>query len=51
LPKECIGKTISIWLRGQKIFEGELKKDKIVIEHLPKLVDYSFLEEDLDVQV
>jgi len=51
LPQEYIGKTISLWLKGQKVFEGELKKDKIVIEHLPKLVDYSFLEGEIDVQV
>ncbi|QER42715.1 hypothetical protein F1847_08155 [Thermodesulfobacterium sp. TA1] len=51
LPQEFIGKNVSIWIKGQKFFEGELKKDKLILEPLPALLDYSFLEEELDVQV
>uniref|UniRef100_A0A7V6CD54 Uncharacterized protein n=1 Tax=Thermodesulfobacterium geofontis TaxID=1295609 RepID=A0A7V6CD54_9BACT len=51
LPQEYIGKNISIRIKGQKVFEGELKRDKVVLEPLPFFLDYSFLEEELDVQV
>uniref|UniRef100_A0A7V4JQU1 Uncharacterized protein n=1 Tax=Thermodesulfobacterium geofontis TaxID=1295609 RepID=A0A7V4JQU1_9BACT len=51
LPQEYIGKTISVWIKRQKVFEGELRQDKLIFEPLPKLLDYSFLEEELNVQV
>ena len=49
LPQEYIGKKAIIKLRGKTLFEGELQRDKLIIEPLPLLPDYSFLEKELDV--
>ena len=51
LPKEYIGKNISIWIKDQKVFEGKLKTDKVILGPLPKFLDCSFFEETLNVQV
>lgn len=51
LPQSYIGSKIKIKLGKQTLFEGELEGDKLVLENLPLFSDYSFLEEELDVQV
>jgi hypothetical protein len=51
LPQDYIGKKVTIKLKGEKVFEGELTKNKILLDSLPVLLDYSFLEEELDVQI
>ncbi len=51
LPQEYIGKKAIVRLKEKTLFEGELQRDKLIIEPLPLLLDYSFLEEELDVQV
>lgn len=50
-PQEYIGKRAVISLKDKIIFEGELQTDKVIIEPLSLLLDYSFLEEELNVQV
>ncbi|GAB6065982.1 hypothetical protein JCM9492_10740 [Aquifex pyrophilus] len=50
LPEELIGKRVRITLRGELIYEG-MGEERIIIENLPELPSYSFLEEELDVQV
>ncbi len=51
LPQEYIGKKVTIRLKDDIIFEGELQEDKLVIKSLPLLLDYSILEEELYVQI
>lgn len=51
LPQEYIGLKVKIKLSNQILFEGILETDKIILENLPLFSDYSFLEEELDVQV
>ena len=49
LLKNLEGKKIRIKLSGQKIYEGEGKK-QIVIENMPEIPDYSVLEKELEVE-
>ena len=49
LVKNLEGKKIRIKLSGQKIYEGEGKK-QIVIENMPEIPDYSVLEKELEVE-
>ncbi len=51
LPQELIGKKVIIKLKQKVLFEGVVETDKIIIENLPLLSDYSFLEEELEFQV
>lgn len=51
LPQEYLGKKAVIKLKDKVIFEGELQSDRLILEPLSLLLDYSFLEEELDVQV
>ncbi len=51
LSQEFIGKNLVIKLKGKVLFEGVVESDKIIIENLPLLSDYSFLEEELEFQV
>jgi uncharacterized pyridoxamine 5'-phosphate oxidase family protein len=51
LPQEYIGKRVVIKLRGEIIFEGEIFTDKLLIENFPVYLDYSFIEEDLNVEI
>ena len=51
LPCSVIGKNVIIRLKEKVIFEGVLSTDKLVIENFPSLADYSFLEEELHVQI
>ncbi len=51
LPQEYIGLKVKIRLGNQILFEGILETDKIILKNLPLFSDYSFLEEELDVQV
>jgi len=51
LPQDYIGKKVTIKLKEEKVFEGELTKNKVLLDSLPVLLDYSFLEEELDVQI
>ena len=50
-PQNFIGKRATIKLKGMTVYEGLLETDKIIVENLPLLSDYSFLEEEFDVQV
>lgn len=51
LPYFAIGKKIIIRIKDDIIFEGKIESDKLIIENLPSLPDYSFLEEELNVQI
>ncbi len=50
LPEELIDKKIRITLKGKLVYEGK-GEEKIIIENIPELPSYSFLEEEMDVQV
>ncbi|MEZ0344295.1 MAG: hypothetical protein ABWJ99_05795 [Caldimicrobium sp.] len=51
LPTEFLGKEAKVLLKETPLFEGILESTKIVIEGLPVLADYSFLEEELRVSL
>ncbi|HAA83655.1 hypothetical protein [Thermodesulfobacterium sp.] len=51
LPQHAIGKKVKITFKDKVLFEGELETDKLIIEPLPFSLDYSILEEELDVQI
>jgi len=51
LPCSALGKNVIIRLKEWGIFEGTLSTDKLIIENFPSLADYSFLEEELHVQI
>ena len=51
VPFEFIGKKVIISLKDKIIFKDKLETDTIIIRNLPSLPDYSFLEEELNVQI
>ena len=51
LPADFIGKEIKIILKNKVLYKGKIFLDKLILENIPKLSDYSFLEEELDVQI
>lgn len=51
LPQNLLGERVKIYLKDKLLFEGELTSDKVIVEPLPEYMDYSFLEEDLYVQI
>ena len=50
LPEDYIGKKVSISLRDKVIYEG-IGEEVITIEDIPRVASYTFLEEELRVQV
>jgi len=50
LPEDYIGKKVSISLRDEVIYEG-IGEEVITIEDIPRVASYTFLEEELHVQV
>ena len=50
LPEDYVGKKVAISLGDKVIYEG-VGKQKIIIEDIPKVSSYTFLEEDLNVHV
>ncbi|MCU4138822.1 MAG: hypothetical protein MW689_000611 [Thermodesulfobacteria bacterium] len=51
LPADFIGKEIKVILKDKVLYKGKIFLDKLILENIPKLSDYSFLEEELDVQI
>jgi len=51
LPEELKGREVEIKIGKVVIFQGLIRATKLVLKNFPKLPDYSFLEEDLSVQV
>ncbi|MCD6490553.1 MAG: hypothetical protein J7K20_07510 [Thermodesulfobacterium sp.] len=51
LPADFIGKEIKVILKNKVLYEGKIFLDKLILENLPRLSDYSFLEEELNVQI
>jgi len=50
LPENLIGKRIRIKLEGRILYEG-LGLSRLILEDLPELPSYSFMEESLHVQI
>ena len=51
LPEDYEGKEVRIKYEQEVLFEGTLETPKLVIENLPKLNSYDFLEEKLNVEL
>lgn len=51
LPEDYLGRRVKITLKGETLFEGWLETHKLILEKIPLLSTYSFLEEELSVQV
>lgn len=51
LPQNLLGEKVKIYLKNKLLFEGELTSDKLIVDPLPEYMDYSFLKEDLYVQI
>ncbi len=49
LPQEYIGQKVTIALKENTLFEGELERDVFVVEPFLLMADYSFIEEELRV--
>jgi len=45
------GREVDIRLKNIVLYQGKLQSTKLVFKNFPKLSDYSFLEEDLSVQI
>ncbi len=51
LPKEFVGKEVCVKYEEEVLFEGFLEAPKLVLENLPKVNSYDFLEERLYVEL
>ena len=50
LPRDYVGKKVSISIKDKVIYEG-IGEEVITIENFPEASSYTFLEEELHVQV